>query len=110
MATKVLSLIHLTRGMALMSRVEDPEAQLELLAIYLSTASTLVEARKRPDAMEPILAQAAEVPGEEAAALISDFFVQLGKYNRTLASFSGAPSATTPSETKKPEETSPAST
>ena len=84
MTKKTLSLIHLTRAMALGDRLSDPEAQLEMAAVYLAPASVLVEARKNAEALDPFVTQAAELNGEEAAELLSDFLQQFGKYSAAL--------------------------
>ncbi len=86
MATKkLLSLIHLTRGMSLISRLEEPDSQLELVAVYLMPASELVKARKTPEVMDSFIATAAELPAAEAAETLADFLEQFGKYSGTLA-------------------------
>ena len=84
MTKKTLSLIHLTRAMALADRLSDPEAQLEMAAVYLAPAGELVKARKNAEALDPFITQAAELSGEEAAELLSDFLQQFGKYSATL--------------------------
>ena len=106
MATKkTLSLIHLTRAMALGDRLSDPEAQLEMAAVYLAPAGELVKARKNADALDPFITQAAELNGEEAAELLSDFLQQFGKYSATLL-VSGQRPMPIP-ETEQPQNQSP---
>ena len=104
MTKKTLSLIHLTRAMALADRLGDPEAQLEMAAVYLAPASVLVEARKNADALDPFITQAAELNGEEAAELLSDFLQQFGKYSATLLACGQRPAPIPETEqTRSPE-------
>lgn len=85
MATKkTVSMIHLTRAMVLVEKIEDPETQLELLATYLAPTLTLVKARTSPEALDDFISQAAEMTGEQGAELISDFLEQFGKYSASL--------------------------
>lgn len=85
MATKkTVSMIHLTRAMVLVDRIDDPETQLELLATYLAPTLALVKARTDPKALEDFISQAAEMTGDEGAELISDFLEQFGKYSASL--------------------------
>lgn len=105
-AKKALSLIHLTRGMSLISRLEEPDSQLELVAVYLMTASTLVKARKSPEVMDEFIAQASELTAEEAAEVLVDFLEQFGKYSGTLAACGLKATAPTPelaTSTQTPE-------
>jgi hypothetical protein len=81
---KDLSLIHMARAISLLPKLETEDGQLELVATYLATASTLLAARKDASAMESVIAQAAELPAPEAAEVMADFFSQLASYNKTL--------------------------
>ena len=81
MATKQLSLIHLTMGQQLLGRLtEDPDAALKLVGIYRATAGNLVKARRDQAVMDALIDDAAEVQADEAQECLQDFFGQLTRY------------------------------
>lgn len=81
---KSLALIHITTAMGLIPKVDDGAAQLELVATYLAPAAALVKAKSDPAAMEPFVAQAAELGAEEAAEIVVDFLRQFTAYCQKL--------------------------
>ena len=92
---KKLSLAQLERGMRLMDRVNVEEgAATEMVAVYLASPAELKRAKAAPEVFEALIDQAAALPGEEAAEVISDFFVQCVSYStRILGSLPEIPEA-----------------
>lgn len=97
MTKKTLSLIHVARGLTLMSKLDGEDGQLEMVATYLAPASTLIKSKRDREAMEPLIAQAAELSATEAAEVLADFLLQFKGYNDTLrASFPKMPTPPVP--------------
>lgn len=88
---KKLSLIHMERALQLAPRIDDPGVAMEFVATYLATPAQLLKAQKDAVHLETLLEQAAEMPHEESAEAISDFFAQFVKWKKRSLAFSELP-------------------
>ncbi len=86
---KKLSLIHLTRGLALLDRIRDPRegADIEMVAVYNASVDTLRKAKDKPEVLDQLMEDAANMDSEEAALVVANFFERCVKYrDATLGS------------------------
>jgi len=81
---KRMSLIQLEEGMALAPKMGEPGVPMRMVATYLASSAILLKARKDEVVMESLLEQAAEMDGEEASEVMSDFLSQVTAYSSRI--------------------------
>ncbi len=81
---KRMSLIQLEEGMALAPKMGEPGVPMRMVATYLASTAILLKARKDEAVMESLLEQAAEMDGEEASEVMSDFLSQVTAYSSRI--------------------------
>ncbi|WP_306600760.1 hypothetical protein [Geothrix sp. 21YS21S-2] len=82
MEIKKLSLLHLTRGLQLLDRIQnvDEGADVEMVAVYLASPDILRKAKTNPSVLDSLLEQAGDMDAEEAAGIVADFFERCLRY------------------------------
>ena len=110
--TKKLSQIQMDIALQLAPRLTEPGVSTEMVATYLASASILIKARKEPAVMESLIEQAAELPADNAAELLADFFVQFKSWSKRSLGSLDLPTPEAMAKvvlTGRPEEPPPAS-